>query len=672
MNNADRSSSSFRDKLMRFAKFENIVITIKIYLLLIAIFTFFRAILFITNWNNIGNSDGTISWINVILSFFMGIRFDIVVSGYLLVLFFVVLSIIDVSGRKIKFILRLLFYYLMVVVTLAFILSAADIPYFNQFYSRLSVTALQWIDSPVFIFKMIIEEPRYYLVIIPLILVMVVFYKILKKIFKAYFESNLIKPKTAFHILFSLLFLLLMFLGIRGRVEIKSPIRIGTAYFCNNSFLNQAGLNPVFTFISSYIDKVNPHNKYLNLMNEEEAIKNVQKYFNISGEGYESPIARVVKPTNASPDRPNIVIVIMENMSAAKMGRYGNKEDLTPYLDSLALQGLCFDNIYTAGIHTYNGVFSTLFSYPALAMQHPMKVSNMLKYNGIASTLKQYDYQSVYFTTHDGQFDNIEGFLYHNSFDKVYTKSDYPQEKILSTLGVPDDYLFDFVTLKLDDITIKDKPFLSVIMTASDHGPYIIPEYFKPKPNEMTKQIVEYADWSIGKFVSIAKTKRWFENTIFVFIADHGTALSPIYEMPLNYNHSPLIFYAPNILGEPKSYSQIGGQIDVFPTIMGLLNFKYVNNTFGIDLLKANRPYIYFSADDKYGVLSDSLFLITNNQGKESLFKYKYSDMTNYITDYKKIADEMKQYAASNMQTAQYIIKNNKQFIKLEAPTHSK
>ena len=139
-------------------------------------------------------------------------------------------------------------------------------------------------------------------------------------------------------------------------------------------------------------------------------------------------------------------------------------------------------------------------------------------------------------------------------------------------------------------------------MTASDHGPYIIPEYFKPKPNDLTKQIVEYADWSIGKFISNAKKKRWFENTIFVFISDHGTALSPVYEMPLNYHHSPLIILSPNILEESKTYSQIGGQIDVFPTIMGLLNFTYLNNTFGMDLLKAKRPFIYFSADDKYGV----------------------------------------------------------------------
>ena len=131
-----------------------------------------------------------------------------------------------------------------------------------------------------------------------------------------------------------------MFLGIRGRVEIKSPIRIGTAYFCNNSFLNQAGLNPVFTFITSYIDKVNPQNQYLNLMNDEEAVKNVQKYFNIKGNEFNLQLPEWIKPDKDSSEKPNIVIVIMENMSAAKMGRFGNKDDLTPFLDSLALLGL--------------------------------------------------------------------------------------------------------------------------------------------------------------------------------------------------------------------------------------------------------------------------------------------------------------------------------------------
>ena len=258
---------------------KNILTTLKIYLLLISIFMFFRIILFIANWSKVADADGDINWINVFLSFFMGLRFDVVVSGYLLLLFFLIISIVDFSGRKFKIVVRLLFYYLMAAVTLALILSAADIPYFNQFYSRINAVALQWIDSPVFIFKMIIQEPRYYLIALPLVLALIIFYKILKKIFKSHNQNNFSKPNTAFHILFSILFLLLMFLGIRGRIEIKSPIRIGTAYFCNNSFLNQAGLNPVFTFMTSYLDRINPKNQYLNLMNDELAVKKCSKIF---------------------------------------------------------------------------------------------------------------------------------------------------------------------------------------------------------------------------------------------------------------------------------------------------------------------------------------------------------------------------------------------------------
>lgn len=663
MINSVEPPSQRPSKLKNLMGYRNIVVTVKLYLLLVSIFMFFRCILFITNGSNLKNPSGTIEWLNIFFALVMGLRFDIVISGYLLLIFFIGLSIIDIMNIKSRLVLHILFVYLFIVVSISFVISAADIPYFNQFYSRITLTAFQWIESPIFIIKMILEEPRYYLIVLPLIVVLIVFYKTLKIIFKSYSDSNELKPRPILHILFSLLFLLLMLLGIRGRVEIKSPIRVGTAYFCSNSFLNQAGLNPIFTLVSSYLDRQNPHNKYLNLMNEEEAIKNVQNYFKIEHLLFESPIARLISSKSNSSEKLNVVIIMMESMSAAKMKRFGNKENLTPFLDSLAEQGLSFDNIYTAGIHTYNGVYGSLFSYPALASQHPMKSTNMLKYNGIAYTLKQFDYQTLYFTTHDGQFDNIEGFLYQNDFDKVFTKNDYPQEKILSTLGVPDDYLLEFVNEKLDEFYVQNKPFFAAVLTASDHGPYIIPEYFKPKPNTLTKQIVEYADWSIGKFISAAKTKKWFDKTLFVFVADHGAALSPVYEIPLNYHHSPLIFYAPKILTESKVLYQIGGQIDIFPTIMGILKFPYVNNTFGIDLLNEERPYIYFSADDKYGVLNDSLFLIVNNQGREDLFKYRLNDTKNYMKEYTDLAISMKTYAESNMQTAQYLLKNNKQFI---------
>ena len=213
--------------------------------------------------------------------------------------------------------------------------------------------------------------------------------------------------------------------------------------------------------------------------------------------------------------------------------------------------------------------------------------------------------------------------------------------------------MFEFVVEKLNN---KTNPFFATIMTASDHGPYIIPEYFKPKNNDIKKQIVEYADWSLKKFIKLAEKTPWFDNTIFVFIADHGAAINVKYTMPLNYHHSPLIFFAPKILNN-KIINDIGGQIDVYPTIMGLLNIEYINNTFGIDLLKEKRKYIYFCADDKFGVL-DSTFYFIETDNNKFLYKYRQKDLTNYIDSFPDKAKEMEIFAKSNIQAAFYISNN--------------
>jgi len=92
-------------------------------------------------------------------------------------------------------------------------------------------------------------------------------------------------------------------------------------------------------------------------------------------------------------------------------------------------------------------------------------------------------------------------------------------------------------------------------MTAIDHRPFVLPDYFISKQNELKKQIVEYADWSLKKFLTMASKQKWFDNTIFVFVADHGWSMNAIYDMPLNYHHSPLIVYAPELLEENRTFN---------------------------------------------------------------------------------------------------------------------
>ena len=129
--------------------------------------------------------------------------------------------------------------------------------------------------------------------------------------------------------------------------------------------------------------------------------------------------------------------------------------------------------------------------------------------------------------------------------------------------------------------------------------------------------------------------------------------------MPITYHHTPLIFYSPNFIA-PNTFNNFGTQCDVFPTLMGYLNIPYINNTFGIDLRKDTRPYAYFTADNKIGVINNDYFLVIRKNDKETLYKYKQKDLNNYLADNKQLSDSMKIYAYSMLQTAKWIIDNKK------------
>ncbi len=653
---------------MRESSVRHIKYILSVYGFGLLFFTLFRFILFLTQTQQLENIPQGEALTTILQAFWMGFRFDTVISGYLLALPFLLLCFFDSFNLKQKWPYLLVHYFILITYSLAFLICAGDIPYFNQFFNRTNIASFQWNESPDFVFKMIFQEFRYWWILIPLIFVVFIFgNRITKILHRIYYSRNKAVGRRLNNfaivlkrIALSILFAGLIFVAIRGRVAGKSPIRVGTAYFSNYAFPNQLGLNPVFTLMKSYLNSKKDENKGVKLMDDQLAIQNVQNFLNIDdAKEFNSPLARTISPDSSLSQKRNVVLVLMESMSACKIGIFGNPDSLTPNLDSLANHGYCFNEIYTSGIHTFNGVYSTLFAYPSLFRQHPLKGVNIPKYDGMASSLKQLGYNTAYFTTHDDQFDNIGGFLKANDFDQVISQKDYPSDKVLSTLGVPDDYLFEFAMPVLNKMS-QQGPFLSVFMTASDHGPYTLPEYYQASDKDIKKQIVEYADWSIGRFMKEARKQTWFDNTLFVFVADHGAAINTVYDMPINYHHTPLIFYNPNIINEPESFDNFGGQIDVFPTIMGMLKLPYINNSFGIDLLEEQRPCMYFTADDKYGVIDQEFFLVVRNNKVESLYKYKTKDTRNYISEFGSHADRLKNYAASNFQMAQWMIRNNK------------
>lgn len=593
----------------------------------------------------------------IFMAFVMGLRFDLVISGYILFFPVLLLFIFDLFKLQNRGIQTGLLWVVFTLFSLAFLVHAADIPYFNYFFQRFSVSAFEWMDSPLFVLKMVIQEPAYFLVGLPAVVLILIYFRVLRRIFRA---NALSEQRVWIKIPLFLAVLALMFLGIRGRLEKKSPIRVGTAYFSENAFLNQLGLNPVFTLLRSALDSMDESNQVIREMDSDEAIRRVQADLNILNPVEHSPIAReIIGGDSAS--SPNIVLIIMESMSAAKMSRHGNSGKLTPFLDSLSYQSLYFDRVYTTGKHTFNGIFSTLFSFPGLYRQHPMKQIN--RYNGLSGVLKQVGYSTIYFTTHDGQFDNVEGFLMNNDFSRVVSQKDFPAAEVKTALGVPDDFMFRFSIPILNDLAKTKEPFLSVFMTASDHGPYYIPEYFKPSAKDIKEQIVQYADWSLKQFMQLAAQQDWYDNTVFVFIADHGALTETPYDLSLDYHHTPLLFFSPSGKIAKETISRTGSQLDVFPTLMGLLNRGYLNNTLGIDLLTENRPYALLNDDDKIGVLDSEYLLIMKPGEASKLYHYTNLDRTNYARNYPDKVRGMEAYAKSQMQVFQDMLIRKQTFV---------
>jgi phosphoglycerol transferase MdoB-like AlkP superfamily enzyme len=612
--------------------------------------------------------NGAPAWA-VIKALGMGLRFDTVISGFLLAVPLVLMSVAAGFKWESKIFYKLMTVFLWLVYSLAFFGCGADIPYFLHYYSRLTVAALQWTDTPGFMARMVLQDRSYSPYIMFFLASCLLWALALRRTYRKILTSGHWEPskgRIAYlskTIGLSLLAAFLLALGIRGRVSHKSPIRIGTAFFSTYAFPNQLGLNPVYTFFYSALEAGKNRGREIRLMDPTEALDRARAYLNIKEtRRYDSPLARLVQPKGKRIPA-NVVLIIMEGLSAGRMARYGSKENLTPFLDSLAGRSLCFDNVYTAGIHTFNGVYGTLFGMPALMKQHPMHGAvSMQPFSGLGQTLLAQGYTTAFFCTHDAQFDNMAGFLSNNGFQHIVSQPDYPSDRVLSTLGVPDDFMFEYSMPLLNEWHQSLKPFLAVFLTSSNHGPEVIPPGipFAPKSRELSKQIVEYADWSLEKFVGLCRREPWFDNTVFVLVADHGVSLDPVYDLPLSLNHSPLLVYGPGTIKSPKACQSPGGQIDIGPTILGLLNVPYVNNTLGADLINEPRPYAYFCADDKIGVVDRENYLVIRENGPSSLYHYRQRDPVDHSAGQPGLCDSMRVYAYSMMQAAQWLIANKK------------
>ena len=607
---------------------------------------------------------------SVATAFVKGVWFDNVVACYLMILPLIVLLLAAAFGYCPRWLRRTVSLWLCVGYTLVVAVSAANIPYFAYFFKNIDASIFGWMGYTGTTAGMLVGETSYigYFILF-IIAVALVWWGMRRLRRRADRQVEAAPPLRGWLTAVGCLCLTavmagLCIFGIRGRMG-YNPIKISQAYYCDDPFLNQLGISPSFNLITSTLDGMRRENAELQLMPYGEAVAFARHELGITGAVDSTAVlhrhvAADTVMTATSAARPNVVIILMESMSASLMQTFGQKERLTPTLDSLYRCSLAFTRFYSAGIHTNHGLTATLYSFPALMMRNLMKGTVTPHRSGIATVLKGEGYHNLFFMTHESQYDNMNAFLRTNGYDDIYSQESYPAGEVVNSFGVPDKYLFDYALPVINEAAAGSAPFMATLLTISNHPPYIVPQWMKTSTNEPETQIVEYADWCVGHFLEQARRQPWYDNTVFVILADHGKLVGEMdSELPQSYNHIPCIIFGPGV--QPGLYDGLGTQVDVMPTLLGLLHIGYDADGFGVDLLKERRQRVFYTSDTQI-VARDSASCVIYHPQMQKTFLYDVAadGQLRPTTVARAAFDSLRHYSFSMVQTAEYMYRHGR------------
>ncbi|WPP45455.1 LTA synthase family protein [Pseudomonas sp. AN-1] len=293
------------------------------------------------------------------------------------------------------------------------------------------------------------------------------------------------------------------------------------------------------------------------------------------------------------PARLNVVLVTIESLSARYLGSFGDSRGLTPNLDALRKDSLTFSNFYATGTRTDRGLEAITLSVPPTPGRSIVKrIGRESGYASLGQQLKAHGYDSVFVYGGRGYFDNMNAFFGGNGY-RIVDQSSVPDSEIhfANAWGMADEDLYAQAMKIADADHAAGKPFLLQLMTTSNHRPYTYPDgRIDITSGDGREGAVKYTDWAIGDFLAKARQKPWFDDTLFVFVADHCAGSAGKEDLPVANYHIPLFIHAPKWI-QPREDGQLASQVDLAPTLLGLLGLDYQSTFFGRDLrVPASNP----------------------------------------------------------------------------------
>ncbi|MDD2325193.1 MAG: LTA synthase family protein, partial [Alphaproteobacteria bacterium] len=403
-------------------------------------------------------------------------------------------------------------------------------------------------------------------------------------------------------------------------------MRNAFADISENRYLNQIARNGFFELFSAYRHNELSYDQFYVTDNEQELADRLRRELGIASDHPQEGITRLI--TSTKPETPyNLVLITVESLSADYMKAFGNQEGLTPNLDRLAKESLFFTNLYATGTRTVYGLSALTLSIPPMPGNSIVRRPNNDGLFSLGSVLNRKGYVSTFLYGGYGYFDNMNTFFAANGYG-IVDRSDLKPDEIsfANVWGVCDEDLFRRVLKENDAAFAEKKPFFQMIMTTSNHRPYTYPDNKIDIPSKTGRTGgVKYTDYAIGAFIEEARQHPWFDNTLFVIVADHTAGSAGKRELNPTGYHIPMLIYAPKLI-TPQKVDTLSSQIDAAPTILALLNMSYDSRFYGKNMLREGDPERAFISNyQQLGYLTqDSLTIL--KPVKEQVFYRKEGD----------------------------------------------
>lgn len=379
------------------------------------------------------------------------------------------------------------------------------------------------------------------------------------------------------------------------------------AEWSSNRYNAEISKSGIYSFFAAFRNNQMVYNEFYTSVKDDQAFQIIRNKLTDKNSKYQSnkfSIHRTITDTtNSIPSKKNVVFILVESLSGSFMKEFGNKENITPFLDSLAQKSVFFENLYATGTRTVRGMEAMTLCIPPTPGQSIVKRPENQNLYTISNVFKSKGYNSNFFYGGDGYFDNMNAYFGGNGFtiydrgrgsvlsDKIKTvRNNINDDEVTfeNAWGICDADIYSKMIKVADEHYKVNKPFFNFVMTTSNHRPYTYPDNVIDIPSGTGREgAVKYTDYAIKEMFEKAKSKPWFKNTVFIIIADHCASSAGKDEIDVaNYHIPAFIVNFPEELNQ-KVTKQCS-QIDVFPTFFSLMNWSYESNFFGKDIMNAN------------------------------------------------------------------------------------